>query len=174
MRQIPTRYRGKSARPLALFRPTSGVWWYEFVLSASVNGNLRRHPERLSPVIGRRTAAWSLSATSLRGRGPKVLRGCFEQSQCSSCSSARIPGLLDLTEPRISAYMRTRYNEGAGHRTTNMELQCLSRASWETWRQLRPNLPILAAPSDTGRAISAAEERRLPGAVASALSDRPD
>ncbi len=73
--------------------------------------------------------------------------------------------LFDLTEDRIREYMRKRNEEGAGNRTINMELLCLTRAMGTTWRQLWPAVPKLDEPCDIGRALSPEEEGRLLGAA---------
>jgi integrase len=73
--------------------------------------------------------------------------------------------LFDLTEDRIREYMRKRSEEGAGNRTINMELLCLTRAVGTTWRQLWPAVPKLDEPCDIGRALSPEEEGRLLGAA---------
>lgn len=73
--------------------------------------------------------------------------------------------LLDVTDDRIRAYMRMRRDEGAGNRTINMELDCLSRAIGHTWRELWPKVNKLDEPQDVGRALSSDEEGRLLGAA---------
>jgi len=77
----------------------------------------------------------------------------------------KIP-LINLTEARLQAYMRKRRSEGAGNRTINMELECLSRAIGRPWRQLWPNLRKLKEPKTIGRALSPEEEQRLLEAAA--------
>ena len=71
----------------------------------------------------------------------------------------------EKAEGRILKYMRTRGDEGAGNRTINMELLCLSRAVGSTWAQLWPKVPKLEEATDIGQAISPEEEGRLLGAA---------
>jgi integrase len=73
--------------------------------------------------------------------------------------------LLDLTDDRIRAYMRTRTAEKASNRTINMEIDCLARAAGTTWRQRWPDVPKLDERTDTGRALSIEEEGRILGAA---------
>jgi integrase len=74
--------------------------------------------------------------------------------------------LPDLTEDRIREYIRTRMAEGAGNRTINMELLCLSRAIGRTWRELWRNVPKLEEREDIGRALSPEEEAAILDAAA--------
>jgi len=74
--------------------------------------------------------------------------------------------LLALSEARLQAYMKKRRSEGAGNRSINMELECLSRAIGRPWRQLWPKLRKLEEPRTVGRALTAEEEDRLLRAAA--------
>lgn len=74
--------------------------------------------------------------------------------------------LPDLTEVRIREYIQARRAEGAGNRTVNMELLCLSRAIGRTWRDLWRNVPKLEEPEDVGCALSPEEESAILEAAA--------
>lgn len=76
----------------------------------------------------------------------------------------------DLTEDRVRSYIKTRRGEGAGNRTINMELSCLSRAIGRTWRELWPRVKKLEEASDVGRALSEEEERLLLAAAGKSTS----
>src|ERR1039458_4605907 len=69
--------------------------------------------------------------------------------------------LLDLTETKIQAYITTRFAEGAGNRTINMEVDCLARARGRMWRELWPKVKRLEENHEAGRALSTEEETRL-------------
>jgi integrase len=69
--------------------------------------------------------------------------------------------LSDLTENRIAEYMAQRLAEGVGHRTVNMEMECLARSLGGQWRVLWPKLKRLEEPRDTGLALEPEEEQRL-------------
>ena len=64
-------------------------------------------------------------------------------------------------EERIRGYVRTRLDEGAGNRTVNMELACLSRAIGRTWHELWPKVKKLDEPSNIGRALATQEGERV-------------
>jgi len=72
----------------------------------------------------------------------------------------------DLNEERIHDYMETRRAEGAGNRTINMELGCLSRAVGHTWRALWPKVRKLEENSDIGQAIEPEQEKAVLEAAA--------
>jgi integrase len=113
-----------------------------------------------------RTVAESLRAykgTYSVGHRPKSIAWVEERS----VHVERLLGsvsLMDLSEERVRQYMKTRLAERAGHRTVNMELECLSRAIGRTWRALWPKLRKLEERKDAGRALSTVEEGRLLGA----------
>jgi integrase len=67
----------------------------------------------------------------------------------------------DLNEDRIHEYMETRREEGAGNRTINMELGCLSRAVGHTWKVLWPKVRKLEENQDVGRALEPEEEKAI-------------
>jgi len=69
--------------------------------------------------------------------------------------------MSDLSEARLTDYMATRLGEGVGHRTVNMEIECLARAVGRPWRGLWPKLKRLEEPRDAGRALQPDEEARL-------------
>jgi hypothetical protein len=76
----------------------------------------------------------------------------------------RLPGkavLPDLTEERVRGYMATRLSEGAGNRTINMEVDCLTRAVGRQWRELWPTVKRLEENHHAGIALSTEEEGRL-------------
>jgi integrase len=78
--------------------------------------------------------------------------------------------LPELTEKRIEQYMEKRLTEGAGHRTVNMELQCLSRAVGRTWHELWPKVKRLEEPTSIGRALLPEEEAAVLHAAATSQS----
>jgi integrase len=67
----------------------------------------------------------------------------------------------EVNEDRIRTYMKTRLAEGAGNRTINMEVACLSRAIGHPWRVLWPKVRALEEPISVGRALSPDEEQSL-------------
>ena len=69
--------------------------------------------------------------------------------------------LSDLTEERMSEFIRKRQGERASGRTINMELGELSRAIGRTWRELWPRVKKLEERKDVGRAILPAEQGKL-------------
>jgi len=91
--------------------------------------------------------------------------------------------LSALTENRMAEYMTERLDEAMktakarakaaeveldvddllhlGHRTVNMEIDCLARALGFQWRMLWPKLKRLEETKDTGRALTVDEEQKL-------------
>lgn len=67
----------------------------------------------------------------------------------------------DLNEERIHDYMETRRAEGAGNRTINMELGCLSRAVGHTWKALWPKVRKLEENTDIGKALEPEQEQAV-------------
>jgi integrase len=64
----------------------------------------------------------------------------------------------DLNEESIHEYMEKRRAEGAGNRTINMELGCLSRAIGHTWKALWPQVRKLEENQDIGKALEPEQE----------------
>jgi integrase len=81
---------------------------------------------------------------------------------------ANIGALLlpDLTQGRLTEYMKKRLAEAASNRTINIELATLSRALGSTWKALWPKLKKLEENKDVGRALEPEEEQRILDAAA--------
>jgi integrase len=69
--------------------------------------------------------------------------------------------LPDLTQERITEYMKRRLAEESSNRTINLELMTLSRAIGYTWKALWPKVKKLEENHDVGRALEAEEETRI-------------
>ena len=74
--------------------------------------------------------------------------------------------LPDLSEDRITAYIKARIAAGAGGRTINMELGELSRAVGYKWSVLWPKVRKLEENHDVGQALSPEQEAELFAAAA--------
>ena len=175
-------------------RKESGTWWFEFVIggrrirestktcrktiAADFEARRRREIEKRLAEGGdtpkKSTRMLQTVATIL-----KEYRALYDGPHHSDRSIAWVgerskpllahlgsSALMDLTEGKISSYMRTRSKAGNGPRTINMDLECLSRAIGRTWSELWPNVPRLKEPTDVGRALSSEEEGRILGAAA--------
>ena len=175
-------------------RKQSATWWFEFVIAgrryrestkttrktiaADFESRRRREIERHLADGGEKPQSSSRMLRSVREAladymdrydGPhhaqKAIAWVKERSAPLVAHLGSV-SLMDLSETRITAYMKARSKHGAGPRTINMELECLSRAMGRTWKQLWPNTPKLIEPSDVGRALSPDEEGRILGAAA--------
>jgi integrase len=164
-------------------KKTQRVWWYEFAFAGkrvresakttrrtlAVEAEKRRHLELERALAGLpsessqdriRTVLEALKAYqkgySLTHR-PKSVSWVSERT---AHVERLLGGVLmpDLNEERVHAYMKTRRAEGAGNRTINMELGCLSRAIGHTWRALWPKVRKLEENSDIGQALEPEQE----------------
>ena len=80
--------------------------------------------------------------------------------------------LIDLTADDIATYQRDRLREGASPKTINLEVGTLRAIlrRHRIWANLQPDVKMLTARDDTGKAITADEEKRLLEACASSRS----
>jgi len=118
-----------------------------------------KHIDTISEILERYLEAYPLNH---RPKSCSWVQGCLAHVN-------RLLGrlsLIELTETRLHGYIKKRRNEGAGNRTINMELACLSRAIGKPWRQLWPKLRKLEEPQTIGKALTQEEEDRLLQAAA--------
>lgn len=164
----------------------SSVWWYDFIFAGKrirestettrktvardAETNKRRELERAYAGLPTQEASRRVQSVS---ELVKAYKANYEVNhrpksvQWVKDRTAHVTRLMgnlllpDLTEARVTRYMQERIEEGAGNRTVNMELLCLSRAIGKTWRELWPKVKKLEEPTSIGRALSMEEERAI-------------
>jgi integrase len=161
----------------------SKIWWYEFsfadrriresaktkllTLAREAEANRRRELERAyagmpsEQAVDRVQSVADLVKAYKSGYAVNHRAKSIVWVKDRTAHVVRLMGSLllpDLTENRIRAYIEQRIQEGAGNRTVNMELLCLSRAIGRTWRELWPKVKRLEEPTGVGRALAPEEE----------------
>ncbi|MCC6860860.1 MAG: site-specific integrase [Bryobacterales bacterium] len=167
------------------------VWWYEFIFagrrvkesSKSTRKTIAEESERNKRLELERALAGIPTekredrirtvATALedyrKGYGVNHREKSLAWVKGRAAHVERILGtalIPDITETRITDYMSKRLEEGGGHRTVNMEIECLARAIGRPWGILWPKVQRLEEPKDTGRALAVEEEQKLLAAAA--------
>jgi hypothetical protein len=161
------------------------TWWYEFSFQGvrireSSHSRVRAVAERLER---KRRIDLELGMGGIKAvQKPKLFsveaKNWLEVNEVNwSASNRRIEGynivhlsphfgkmlLTDVTADDIARYQAARKKEGAGPRTTNMEvgsLRAILRRA-RLWANLQPDVKMLKTRGDIGRAISADEQHRL-------------
>jgi integrase len=181
-----TNERNEERREVMAIFKRGNVWWYEFIFAGrrmresaktsrktlAVEAEKSRRLELERAYVGlpaeeavRRVHAIADIVKAYRNAYPVSHRPkSVDWVNERTAHVERVLGkilLPNLTEDRIREYMKVRIEEGAGNRTINMELSCLSRAIGRTWRELWPKIKKLEEPSDVGRALASGEERSV-------------
>jgi integrase len=162
-----------------------GVWWYEFEfrgvrIRESSHSSNKALAERLER---ERRRTLELGIAGLQESRPPLLfniasKRWLELNQPHwSASNSRIEGynlnhlhpqfakmlLTDITADDISRYQAKRKKAGASPRTVNMEVGTLRAIlrKHRLWANLQPDIRMLRARQDVGRALTADEQHRL-------------
>ncbi len=177
---------------MSVFR-RGGIWWYEFSfnrarvresaqttsrtiarqaelkrrrdLALSINGLTKREPPPLFPVAAKQ---WLDSKTALTPLG----RAYYAQyvGKLKRYFGNRL--ISDITADDIADLQRKRMAEGLSGRQTNCEvatLRCVLR-QFGLWAGISHRVKMLKERTDTGRALSIGDERKLLDAIAQSPS----
>jgi integrase len=185
------RQKGRKRRKLR----QSAVWWVDFTFygkrikesTGTTHKTLALEVERRRRVeLERALTGLPTEAPENRIRGVSEALAVYEKAYPVGHRAKSIElvedraihvkrllgGLLlpDLTQERVTGYMRMRQTEGVSSRTINLELSILSRAIGQTWKVLWPKVKKLEENRDVGRALEREEEQRILEAAARSQS----
>jgi integrase len=164
----------------------SAVWWYEFTFAGKRIRESAKTSRKTVAIDAERQRRLGLEKTlagiPVEGRAKRIksvsdvakdyIEGYGVNHRGASVINVRwalgnvvdrIGNVLlpDLTESRIRAYMKLRFEEGVSGRTVNLELGELSRAIGKKWSYLWPRVKKCEERKDVGRALSGEQEQRL-------------
>jgi integrase len=164
----------------------SRVWWYAFTfagqrvqesskstrktIAAVAEKNRRLELEKAYAGLPREKPEQRIRSVSVARKEYQIRYAVNHRAKSVTWVKERLEnverllgGLLlpDVTETCIARYMTKRVAEGAGNRTINMEVECLSRAVGHPWHILWPKLKRLEEAKDVGRALSHLQEQKL-------------